>query len=177
MDRSRDDATDGALVSAARGGDERAFETLLRRHESRVLRVLRLLGVTPEDRDDVVQEVFVRVFRHLDRFQTGRPFGAWVYRIAVNAAHDQRLRRQRIAARETGLDTDTVAEPIAPGADAEAAVAGQQRWQQLEQSLSSLTERERAVFVLCELEGLETREVARSLGITRITVRRHPTTG
>ena len=66
-DGTDDDRRDEALVVAAREGDERSFELLLTRHEGRVLRVLRLLGIDENDREDVAQEVFVRVFRHLDR--------------------------------------------------------------------------------------------------------------
>ena len=52
------------LVEAARAGDARAFERLLDLHASRVLRVVRLLGVRPDDREDVAQEVFVRALGH-----------------------------------------------------------------------------------------------------------------
>ena len=93
---------DDALVAAARRGEGRAFEELLDRHQATVLRVLRLLGVRREDREDVAQEVFVRVFRHLDRFRTGESFSAWIYRIAVNASHDQR--RQQARRMEASLD-------------------------------------------------------------------------
>ena len=92
---ARTETPDEALIAAATRGETRAFEKLLDRHESAVLRVLRLMGVPAQDREDVAQDVFVRVFRHLRSFQRGRSFGAWVYRIAVNAAHDYRARQGR----------------------------------------------------------------------------------
>jgi RNA polymerase sigma-70 factor (ECF subfamily) len=167
-----EDRRDESLVAAAREGDEAAFERLLSRHEGRVLRVLRLLGVPDSDREDVAQEIFVRVFRNLGRFRPGHSFSGWTYRITVNAAHDHRRgaarRRLREAGWHPGLDD---APDRAPG-PAER-VAGLDRARLLEAALAHLSERERAVFVLCELEGLATGAVARALGISGITVRRH----
>jgi len=170
---TRDVVSDDALVRAARAGDERAFEALLVRHEAGVLRVLRLLGVRRDDREDVAQEVFVRVFRHLDGFRTGRPFGAWTWRIAVNATHDWRAgsareRRTAAAAWEAGPESTVSTDP-GPGDGLEATDLRRR----LEAALDHLSERERAVFVLLEMEGLTAREVAGALSITSITVRRH----
>ncbi len=158
------EGTEAALVAAAQDGNVRAFEALLSAHESKVLRVLRFLGIPSSDREDVAQEVFVRVFRHLGGFRRGRPFGAWVYRITVNAAHDWRLRCR--ATLEEVPWTEEAARIPGSGPDPDLA-------RQLMAGLAALSERERAVFVLRELEGLETSDVARALGITSITVRRH----
>lgn len=166
------DAPDESLVGEARGGNVRAFEALLDRHESRVLRVLRLLGVPAQDRDDVAQEVFIRVFKHLDGFKPGHPFAAWIYRVAVNASYDYHLRTGRAARDEapwTEALEDSPHEAPGPHEDAET----RDLRNRLEAALATLSERERAVFVLKELEGLDTVEVAVALGITRITVRRH----
>ena len=163
---------DDRLVRAALDGEERAFEILLHRHEPTVLRVLRLLGVPTPDREDVAQEVFLRVFRYLRGFRPGRSFSGWIYRITVNAAHDhrERLGRRRRDEAEWPANLDAgVGEWAAPSRrDDDLDLR-----RRLESALVVLSERERAVFVLCELEGLSTREVARSLGITGITVRRH----
>ena len=141
---SDDDALEPSLIEAARGGDARAFEELLTRHETRVFRVLRLLGVPASDRDDVAQNVFLRIFRGLDGFRAGRPFSSWVYKIAANAALDWR------------------------GQTAEPDLA-----RRLEAALDTLSERERAVFVLIEIEGVDRADAASALGINGITVRRH----
>ena len=166
------DSHDADLVAEALDGDVRALESLLDRHESRVLRVLRLMGVPHQDREDVAQEVFLRVFRHLRGFHRGRPFRSWIYKISVNAAHDYRNRsRGQAQAESESIDAD-------PGWESSAAASGESGEAHylriaLEGALGSLSSRERAVFVLRELEGLESRDVARALGITTITVRRH----
>ena len=163
---------DEELVAQVLDGNQRAFEALLRRHEPRVLRVLRLLGVPFDDREDVAQEVFVRVFRFLGGFKPGNPFAGWVYRIAVNAVHDYRGRMGR-RRRDEAEWVPGLEEVAADDSKPERRDFEMDLRRQLELALAVLSERERAVFVLRELEGLSTREVARSLGITGVTVRRH----
>jgi len=173
LERSdRRQAPDEELVEAARQGDLRALEGLLDRHESTVLRVLGFLGVRAQDREDVAQEIFIRVFRHLGTFRRGRPFGGWLYRVTVNAAHDHRRVRERAGREEEpwGAEADRVA---AEGPAPPDPVERREVRRALVRAMDRLSERERAVFVLREIEGLETAEVARVLGITSITVRRH----
>ena len=167
-DSEREDAL---LVAAAQDGDVRALERLLERHEAKVLRLLRFLGIPAGDREDVAQEIFLRVFRHLAGIDRRKPFAAWLYRVSVNAAQDFR-RGSAHAAR--------VEQPMAEGFDAADEARGPEDLagddglrRRLEGALSELTERERAVFVLKEIEGLETVEIASALGLTRITIRRH----
>jgi RNA polymerase sigma-70 factor (ECF subfamily) len=163
------DTSDEALVAAAREGDVRALETLILRHESRVLRVLRFLGVGREDRQDLAQDVFLRVFRGLSGFRPGFIFEAWLYRVTVNAAFDHRAGESRRT------------QVIAPFDEGSESVAGDGISPQdltllrsrLESALETLSDRERAVFVLKEIEGLDTAQVARGLGLNQITVRRH----
>jgi RNA polymerase sigma-70 factor (ECF subfamily) len=168
---SEADPSDRALVRAARRGEVRALEQLLDRHQARVLRILRFLGIPAQDREDVAQEIFIRVFRHLKGFRTGQEFGAWLYRVTVNAAHDHRRRRGRLAQGEAPWAEGTEHEDPGPGPAA--SVQGQELRRALESALELLSDRERTIFVLREVEGLESREVARALGITSITVRRH----
>lgn len=163
---------DADLIAAAASGSDDALDRLLRRHESSVLRLVRLLGVARDDREDVAQEILVRVFRHLGSFKVGRSFRGWLYRIAVNAVHDHRHRLSRRVRRESPWNDSLEETPDTARAPGDQALAREQR-RVLEEALEGLTERERAVFVLVELEGFERREAARTLGITAITVRRH----
>lgn len=162
---------DRELIEAARDGQVRAMEVLLDRNQARVLRVLLLLGVPAQDREDVAQEVFVRVFRHLKGFRPDRSFAAWLYRVTVNATHDYRTRRWRHGLDEAPWSEGLDVSDLRPG-PAEA-IGRRELKRALARALDLLSERERAVFVLKELEGLASLEVARVLGITSITVRRH----
>lgn len=165
-------ASDEALVARANDGSRAALESLLLRHEPGVLRLLRLLGVPGPDREDVAQEILIRVFRYLSGFKAGRSFRGWLYSITVNAVHDFKKQSHRRTRVESPWDSDA-AERLAVPFDPFEGIDRKERESRLEQILAALSERERAVFVLCEMEELETREVARALGITAITVRRH----
>ena len=166
------DDQDADLVTRARAGDVRALEALLDRHQAAVLRTLGALGVAASDRDDLAQEVFIRVFRHLPRFRGESGFPAWLYRITVNVVHSYRSSRATRREREQPWNPD-LDDPAdgRPGPQKQA--EGDDLARRLEQALERLSERERSVFVLREMEGLDTKAIASALGITRITVRRH----
>jgi RNA polymerase sigma-70 factor (ECF subfamily) len=164
--------SDEQLAAAAREGESRAFERLLLRHESPVLALLRSLGVPRADREDVAQEIFVRLFRHLGRYRPTQPFRPWLYRVAVNACHDYRHRSRRQRSEQQGSEALLLeASDASPGPSERLRDAENRSL--LESALESLSERERAVFVLCEMEEMRTREVAKALRISAITVWRH----
>lgn len=86
--------SDAALVAAAKCGDAQAFEDLVFRHERRVFAVAQRITNNREDAEDVVQESFHKVFRHLNDFQEKSRFSTWLTRIAMNEAF-MLLRRRR----------------------------------------------------------------------------------
>jgi RNA polymerase sigma factor (sigma-70 family) len=170
--REESRVSDETLAAAAREGESAAFDRLLRRHEGPVLALLRSLGVPPADREDVAQEIFIRLFRHLHRYRPSKPFGGWLYRISVNACHDYRRQNFRRRGEQPGSDAAMrAATDGAPGPSE--LYSGAEQQSRLEKALEGLSERERAVFVLCEMEELPTRDVAKALRISSITVRRH----
>jgi RNA polymerase sigma-70 factor (ECF subfamily) len=154
-----------ALVERAREGDGRAFDRLMLETQERVLGVAwRLLG-SREDARDAAQEVYLRVFRHLDRFRAEHDFRGWLYRITVNVCRDAARRRRR-APVANGTDVD----PGQPAA-AEEELLGAERWHRLLEALASLSAKERAALVLRDLEGMTSEQVARALGSRPATVR------
>jgi RNA polymerase sigma-70 factor (ECF subfamily) len=85
---------DAPLVKRAQRGDQWAFEQLVERHQHRLFTLAaRTLG-SPHDAADAVQEAFLRAWLALPRFRRGSLFSTWLYRICLNAAHDQRLKRR-----------------------------------------------------------------------------------
>ena len=92
--RKEEAAIDHALVKRAQTGDEDAFARLVDRHQRRAYRVARNLVPTDEDAQDLAQEAFLRVFRHLERFDFGHDFTTWLYRIVTNLCIDF-LRKRR----------------------------------------------------------------------------------
>jgi RNA polymerase sigma-70 factor (ECF subfamily) len=150
---------------AARSGDLAAFERLMRQHERLVLATaLRLTGRI-EDARDVSQEVFLKLYRNLDKVQASEAVSSWLYRVTVNASLDLcRRRRPETSVEDAGPLLSAEADPHQSLSEAE-------RRHALQLSLRVLSEKERAALVLRDLEGLSTEEVARALGSSEATVR------
>ena len=89
-----DKDSDGMLVTAAKGGNARAFEALILRHKRRISAMAQRITNNREDAEDVVQETFHKVFLHLNTFQEKSRFSTWLTRIAMNEAF-MLLRRKR----------------------------------------------------------------------------------
>ena len=157
-------------VRRARAGDAQAFAVLVERHERMVLRTaLRLLG-RMDQAQDAAQDAFLRLHRHLGRFDESRELGPWLYRVVVNVCRDA-ARRGR-GARLVGLeDAAALASPSEGAHVREEAVALDQQRRLVQAALLTLPPREREAIVLRDIEGLDTEEVARILGSSAGTVR------
>src|SRR5262245_66669307 len=80
------------LLSRAAGGDSSAFQALVERHRSMVYRVAYQFAGNHHDAEDIAQEVFIKVYRSLDRFRHDSQLTSWMYRIVMNACIDHRRR-------------------------------------------------------------------------------------
>jgi RNA polymerase sigma-70 factor (ECF subfamily) len=151
------------LLRHAKAGDVAAFEQILVLHDRRVfLTALRLLG-SVEDAQDASQEVFLRLHKHLRRFDDSRAFGPWLYRVTVNVCRDLARRRRT----DVRLDSVELQEPAVQTDQYDR--EEQRRIVRL--ALGKLPHKERAALVLRDIEGLATGEVARILGSSEATVR------
>lgn len=151
---------------AERGLEE--FQRLMLAHQRMVLRTaLRIMGRL-QDAQDVSQEVFLRLYRNMDRIDGSLTVSSWLYRTTVNACFDL-LRKQKPV---EALDWDP---PVEAAQQAEQEQA--QRRRIVTEGLKRLPARERAAVVLREIEGLHTAEVAAILGVTEETVRSQVSTG
>lgn len=170
------------LVARARAGDATAFERIMLDTERKVVATAwRMLG-NREDARDAAQEVYLRVYKYLDRFKPEQDFNGWLYRITINVCRDA-ARKKRGATRGGGAgggdffaagmrehERDaTQQQSTSPDAE-ENAIRAQQR-SMLMSALETLPEKERAALVLRDLEGLTTEEVARVLRSRPVTVR------
>ncbi len=95
MAPASEESTDEQLVAAALRGDRNAFAWLVGRYEGRLVNYLYRLVRNSEDAHDLAQEVFLKVYQALDRFDPQYRFSTWLFRVAQNAAIDQ-IRRQRL---------------------------------------------------------------------------------
>jgi RNA polymerase sigma-70 factor (ECF subfamily) len=160
------------LLTRAASGDAAAFEQIVVRHERRVLTLSwRLLGAM-EDAQDAAQEVFLRTFKYLHRFDTQKPFEPWLVRMTVNVCRDLgRARQQRSAILvEQGNSYDNVEQSARRNGPHEELQFEQQR-QMLYRALNELPDKERTAFVLRDIEGMTTAETAEALGSSEATVR------
>ena len=150
------------LVIQAQRGSREAFAGLVRLHQARAFAVARAITLTREDAEDAVQDAFLHAYRALDRFRPDQPFGAWLNRIVANAALDIGRRRK---VRDADQLPETVAAPFRdPAADAELRA-------RLEAGLARLTERQRAVIVLHDVQGYTHGEIGGMLSIPEGTAR------
>jgi RNA polymerase sigma-70 factor, ECF subfamily len=168
--RDEQDLTD--LIRAAAGGDRRAFEDLVLLKRERVVRTAFQIVGDLEDAKDVAQGVFLKLWRVLQRFELDRKFDTWLYRITVNAAIDFiRDRGPKGFLQPLPDDAgDRLPDPAVSGEAALDLAALQRAFLHL---AARLAPKQRATFVLKEIEGLGTAEVARVLGVTESTVRNH----
>jgi len=157
---------DSAVVTAFLGGEERAFSELVERYQTRLLNfIYRTIG----DRDraeDLVQEVFIRVYRHLHRFDRSKKFSTWVYTIASNLAKNELRNRSRnpLVLFQTMQGSHDDEERPLQFEDTTARPDDMFRKRHLrelvEQTVAKLPEHHRQVFVLRELEGKSYEEIA-----------------
>jgi RNA polymerase sigma-70 factor, ECF subfamily len=156
----------------AKAGDAFAFEQIIVLHQRQVLTTsLRLLGDL-KDAQDAAQEVFLRLYKYLHRFEDGREFPPWLYRVTVNVCRDVQRRRRRTATLSLDdlVESGDIHEPAsATDLEAEFGLAEKRRF--VAEALKRLPEKERAAVVLRDIEGLSTREVAGILGSSEVTVR------
>ena len=164
---------DADLVAAWQGGDASAFETLVRRHEGRVFRMLfRMLG-TREEAEDATQEAFLSLHRHGHRFRREARFSTFLYRVAANAALNRRRTLGRARAREQALAVRQAAGSDLPSAprDPEGAASGSEVQSAVQEALQTLPPDLRAAVVLYDIEGQSYRDIAEALGIPEGTVK------
>ena len=160
-----------ALVHAAKGGDDAAYEELVRRYDRNVFRIANHITQNREDAEDVVQEAFLKAYTNLDRFQGNSKFYTWLVRIAVNEAL-MKLRKRK-PERFVSLDEDIqVGEESVPRDVADWSPNPEQQYGQAElkeiltKTIQGLPPGFRTVFVLRDVEGLSTEETADALELS-----------
>lgn len=145
-----------------------AFAALVERHQEQVLRLARHLLRDSDAARDVAQDAFLRAFRSLASYKPELSFRSWLMKITVNAARDHQARRASWRLRPIE-DASRIAAAGDTAAEVESAVL----LDQVRGLVAELSPREREVFVLRDLEGLEVEEIADVLGLEPPTVRRH----
>jgi RNA polymerase sigma-70 factor, ECF subfamily len=155
-------AEDSALAAACQAGDLRAYERLFVLHGTRMKNLARNLLGNPLDAEDAVQETFLKIQRSIAGFRGQSCFVTWTFRILVNTCHDARRKRTRkkeVAHEDLAVGDAPPVEPRAPGSHPSLKLA-------LERALAELTQHQRDVFLLYEVEGFKHSQIAETLEIT-----------
>lgn len=168
---------DRRLLCRLQAGEEAAYEQLIQRFQAPVYNLAYRLVNDPADAGDVLQEVFLKIFRNVDSFRGDSSLKTWVYRIAVNEAHNRRRWQFRHRRGETGIEEsyedsevrdralqDRTESPFEFTMNREAQVL-------LEEGLAALNPAYRAAVLLREVEDMSYEEIAAILGISIGTVK------
>lgn len=164
---------DAATVALAQGGDRRAFDLLVVKHQRRVARLVTRYIRSSGDVEEVVQDAFVRAWRGIGSFSGESSFSTWLYRIATNVSLNWlRDHKRENAAR---LDSESaeyaIDAAVSEGDDPERTLVAQQIARTVQAALDKLPEAQRECLVMYETEGKPYQEIADQLGIPIGTVR------
>ncbi len=168
-----DDASDASLLARAAAGEAAAFDLLVGRWNNRLFRLALRFFRRPEDAEEIVQEVFMKVHRTAAGYRSEAPFEHWLLRIATHACVDRlrdRRRRPESVLADVTPDAGSWLDAALTGAALEAQQAEAARTLAAE-LLATLPPKDRMVLVLLDLEGLSAREVAAATGSTRAAVK------
>jgi RNA polymerase sigma-70 factor (ECF subfamily) len=166
---------DRELVRRAQAADKEAFEELVHRHQHRVFAVAGGILRRREDVEDIAQQVFVKAYFSLKRFDQRAAFSTWLYKITVNECWDL-LRKKKV--RPLLYESDLSEEQAGQFAASERLASGAQdvsdkleAQEQVERLLQGLDERDRMMLILKEVEGFAIEEIAEILDLNANTVK------
>ena len=173
-------ANDTELILQAQRGNMEAFEELVQRYDKRVLSIAAGYVNSADDAKDIYQEVFLRVYRGLSKFQMRSEFSTWLFRITTNVCLTYRARKRRQAS--SSLDqqsndedghpqkfTDTLADAPADADYAERTEISNR----IDRAIQKLSARQRMVFTLRHYEGYKLKEIASMLSCSDGAVKRY----
>ena len=157
--------SDADLAQRAARGDSAAYGELVNRHAAAARRLARTVLQNAEDADDAAQEGFLLAWRHIARYDPGRPFAPWLMRIVMNAAAD--LRRKRRVRSTEQIPVSSLSNAASPEEETDRTLFRSQ----LKAALAQLPERQRMAVVLFDAEGYAHADIATMLGVPEGTVR------
>ena len=161
--------TDEEVVARVRAGNTQFFEVLMRRYNQRLYRAVRAILENDADAEDALQQTYLNAYRHLAQFEGRARFSTWLTRIAV---YEALSRRRRARAKPPGSgDDEQVDRVVSAAPDPERQTYAGELGTLLESALAMLPHGYRSVFMLREIDGLNTAETARQLCVSEATVK------
>ncbi len=168
---------EAALVAELRAGSEQAFAYLLGVYQNPFFDLVYHIVENPADAADVLQDVFVKVFKGIRQFHGGSSLKTWIYRIAVHEASNHRRgwvrrhRREPVSLDETCAGPTAHVPAVSGGETPYEALEQAERHDLVKRALASLAQPYRTVVVLREIEGLSYEEISQVLDVAEGTVK------
>ncbi|MBU8920388.1 MAG: sigma-70 family RNA polymerase sigma factor [Bacteroidales bacterium] len=166
---------DANLVERCLKGDEKAFEELLVKYRGPVFSICMRMVKNPMDAEDLAQDVFIRTFNVLDRYNPSYPFSSWLYRITSNLCIDFiRRRKSGVVSLDepvSGSDGEMSRQIPADTIDPDREMENREMMEVLEQAIADLPEHYRIIVILRHQEQLSYEEISDNLGIPLGTVK------
>lgn len=162
------DPREARAIERVKEGDAAAYDWLVATHLPRVVSIAHGVVRNRHDAEDLAQEAFVRGFANIGRFESGQPFGPWIYRIVTNLALDVARRRTRFRDEEISLDA-----PAERRDNTELRAESNEIARRIDQAIESLPEMQRLVARLHLVEQLDHAAIAAITGLSDGTVRSH----
>src|SRR5690349_1958432 len=175
---------DHELILRARGGDMSAFEQLVYRYDKHVLGIAARYCTSADDAKDIYQEVFIRVYKGLRKFESRSEFPTWLYRITTNVCLTHHARRKRHyresptggpggAGDDPGLPNGAAHEQASNDPSPEDHAMSSEITARVNDALGRLSPRQKLVFTLRHYQGYKLREIAGMMQLTEGTVKRY----
>lgn len=174
------DLEDQTLITSAQGGDMQAFERLVHRYDKRVLSIALSYVNDPDEAKDIYQEVFVRVYRALPKFQFRSRFSTWLYRIATNVCltHQTRQRTHTMVSIDEEPEDDTggkypFVDTLADETQTDEHAINTEIATHIHAAMDALSPQQRMVFTLRHYEGYKLREIAELMDCAEGTIKKY----
>lgn len=174
--RESEPPSDDELVSRTLEGDDEAFGAIVERYQRPVFRVARSIVRDEMEADTITQDVFIKAYYNLGKFEQRAGLETWLTRIAINRSRDSLRRRRRwlglvVPARDGNSTVET--EPIDDRPDAERFVLSREIGRAIDRAMDRLSPQQRTILALRHFEQMSLEEIASSLGLRPGTARAH----
>ena len=170
---------DGPLVSLCRKGDTDAFETLVKRHQKKMLNIAFRMTGSYEDACEIVQDAFVAAYGNISRFEERSRFSTWLYTIVVNRTRNHLKKAETLAGRrEVSLDDPVRSEeggiclePVSAAPSVLETLEQREAQARVRQCINGLDKEFKEVLVLRDMQGFDYEEISSMLGLAAGTVK------
>lgn len=163
--------TDEQVIERVLAGEAGLYEIIMRRYNQRLYRVVLAILRDDAEAEDVMQEAYVRAYRHLAQFEGRSLFSTWLIRIAVHEALARRCRSSRLERFAEGEEGNVAMNLAAPEPDPEQHASRSEVSHMLEKAILALPENYRTVLVMRDIEEMSTAETAEALSISEENVK------